>query len=167
MENGSGTSFFFQPFFIGLYIGLILCIIVFIRSKLDNRKLKREIKNLKKHLHTKLDIDSEANEYIKQALESLKKENENLRISLQALYQKPGRREIRELHIYHKAAEILFEKAPGFAPSWQMALREAEADIKKTDTGIIPLVRKFFAGSHTAPQLERGKPAAKDELEDQ
>ncbi len=158
MGNGSETSFFFQPFFIGLYIGLILCLIVFIRAKWESRKFKREIKNLKKHLHTKLDIDSEANEQIKRMIETLKKENENLRISLQALYQKPGRREIRELHIYHRAVEILFEKAPGFAPSWQLALKEAETEIKKSDTGLIPFIKKFFPGSHGHPQLKSSDP---------
>jgi len=113
-----------KPFFIGLYIGLVGCLVLFIRGKLRERKLKRESDKLRHHIQ----------------------ENENLRVTLQSYYQKPGRRELRQLHVYQKAVEILTEKAPGFAPSWQSAVREGEEEMKKAERGFIPLMRRLIPG---------------------
>jgi len=107
-----------KPFFIGLYIGFIICIIIYIRGKTRNRRLKKEILQLKQHIQIKLEIEAEENMRKRQEIETLKKENENLRITLQSYFQKPGRNELKQLHIYQKAVDILTEKAPGFAQSW-------------------------------------------------
>lgn len=143
------SNFLLRPFFIGLYIGLAGCIIIFIRSKFKERKLKKEITNLKHHLQMKLEIEAEEIERRKMEIENLKKENENLRITLQSYYQKPGRREMRQLHVYQKAVEILTDKAPGFAPSWQSALREGEEEMRKAERGVIPFLRKLLPGKST------------------
>jgi uncharacterized membrane protein YciS (DUF1049 family) len=68
------TNLFLKPIFIGLYIGLALCLIIFIREKFQNRKLKKELRNLKQHIQTKLEIDAEANEKRKTEFERLREE---------------------------------------------------------------------------------------------
>ncbi len=122
MSDTFSTSILLKPFALGLYIGFLISLIIFIREKIVQKRLKREIKNLKSHIQTKLEIESESNERKKREIEELKKQNENLRISLQKFIEKPGRRELKQLNLYQKAVEILTVKAPGFAQSWQSAL---------------------------------------------
>ena len=55
-------------------------------------------------------------------LDSLKQQNENLRMTINTLEQKPGRAEIRTLHVYDKAINLMQKRAPGFAPVWQEVL---------------------------------------------
>jgi hypothetical protein len=137
-------TFLTKPFAIGLYAGLVFSLFVFIRGKAAQHRLKRELETLKRHLQTKLDIEAEEHERRKKDLGDLKKENENLRLTIQAYLTKPGRRELRQLLVYQKAIDILTEKAPGFAPSWQSALRDGEEEIRKTETGLFPLVRRLI-----------------------
>jgi uncharacterized membrane protein YciS (DUF1049 family) len=140
-------NFFLKPFLIGLYIGLLGCLVIYIRSKIKGRKFKKEIGRLKQHIQTKLEIEAETTERTKKNIEDLKSQVENLKISLQAYYEKPGRREIRQLHVYQKAVDILTEKAPGFAQSWLSALKESEGEIRKTEKGLIPFIRRLIPGT--------------------
>lgn len=150
MENSNTILVFLtNPFFIGLYIGLIGCVVIYIRMVIKSGTLKKEVKKLKEHLHTKLEIDSEANEEKKKKMDTLKEENSNLRISNQTLASKPGRNEIRQFYVYQKALEIMLETSPGFAPAWQNALREGEAAIEKVDKGFIPFIKKITGGGRT------------------
>ena len=144
MDNQITTSFLLKPIAIGLYIGIFIAIVIFIREKIVQHKLKKEIKSLKMHIQTKLDIESESNEKRKREMEELKKQNENLRITLQNYLKKPGRNELKQLHIYQKALDILTMKAPGFAQSWQSAIEEAEKEMRMMETGIIPFVKKMI-----------------------
>ncbi len=147
METSPETTIFLlRPFFIALYIGLLFSIVIFIREKAHQRKLKKENVKLKEHIQTKLEIEAETNEKVRKDIEELKLQNENLRISLQALDVKPGRSEIKQLHIYQKAVEILTEKAPGFAQSWQSAIKEVQEDMRKIDLGRIPIFRRLLPG---------------------
>lgn len=140
------TDYLLKPFFIGLYIGIIGCIFFFIQGKVKGRKLKKETEKLKQHIQIKLDIEAEENERKKHAIEELKAQCENLRITLQEYMQKPGRKELRQLHLYQRAVEILTEKAPGFAQSWLSALKEGEEEIKKTEKGVVPFIRRLLPG---------------------
>ncbi len=133
-----------NPFVMGLSIGVLLCIVVFVREYLKRSKLQAEMKSLKKHLYQKMDIDSEASEIKRKEFNKLKKENENLRISLESLSQKPGRREVINYHIYQKAIDLVLETAPGFSPVWQKALKEATSEIEKFETGRLPFIKKLL-----------------------
>ena len=151
METSPETTIFLlRPFFIALYIGLLFSIVIFIREKAHQRKLKKENVKLKEHIQTKLEIEAETNEKVRKDIEELKRQNENLRISLQALDVKPGRSEIKQLHIYQKAVEILTEKAPGFAQSWQSTIKEVQEDMRKIDLGRIPIFRRLLPGRRTS-----------------
>ena len=155
MENSNTLlAFFFKPFFIGLYFGLIGCIAIYFRMMVKIGEAKKELKKLKEHLHTKLEIDSEANEDRKDKIETLKEENANLRVTVQTLNNKPGRKEVRQFYVYQKALDIMLETAPGFAPAWHNALREGEAAVEKVDKGILPFMKKISSGGSSEPPAE-------------
>jgi len=148
MDNIEGVAgYLLRPFFIGLYIGIVGCLFFLIQGKIRARKLKKEITRLKQHIHTKLEIEAEDSERKKREIEELRMQSENLRITLHEYMQKPGRRELRQLHLYQKAVEILTEKAPGFAQSWLSALKEGETEMRRTEKGVIPFIRRLLPGS--------------------
>jgi len=133
-----------NPFAKGLLLGLVLCIIIYARSFLRRRELTKEVERLRSHLHTKLEIDGRDNERRKNEHEKLKQERDNLRITVQSLNQKPGRKEVRQYFIHQTALDIMFEKAPGFAPAWQITLKEAESLFEKSEKGVVPLLKRFM-----------------------
>jgi len=152
-------STYIQPFLIGLGVGLILLLIIYIGERTKRSTLKNEIKTLKNHLQNKMEIEAEATENRRKELERLKKENENLRITNQSLAQKPGRREVMNMHVYQKAIGIMTESAQGFAPMWQRALREAETEVEKSDQGSSSFIKKIiptqiFGGSSEPKKLD-------------
>ena len=142
-ETSWYMSILASPFFRGLAIGLVLWLFFWVRYLLQVRELTANIKKLREHLHTKLEIDSAENERRKQEIEKLKEERDNLRNMVQVLNQKPGRPELRQVQIYQKAIEIMFEKSPGFAPAWQITVKEAEEELKRAERGIIPFFKRM------------------------
>ena len=56
-------------------------------------------------------------------MEALKKDNENLRISVKTLGQKPGRAELRQFNIYDNALRKMMLQAPGFSSAWECFAR--------------------------------------------
>ena len=154
-----------NPFVKGLLLGLILCLIVYVRNFLRRRELVKEVDRLRAHLHTKLEIDSRDNERRKLEYEKLKQERDNLRITVQALNHKPGRKEIRQYFIYQTALDIMFEKAPGFAPAWQITLKEAETLFEKSERGVVPLLKRFMPASINK-QAEEYEKISRKSIED-
>lgn len=148
------ASIWGNPFLRGLFIGLLVAVILWVRSLIKVRQLNTDIKKLKEHLHTKLELDSADNERRKAELEKLTRERDNLRNMIQVLNQKSGKMEIRQAQIYQKAAEIMFEKSPGFAPAWQITLKEAEAEMRDAEKGILPFIKRMTSstGSSTSDQ---------------
>lgn len=151
-----------QPFLIGLGVGLLLTLFIYVRERMKISATNKKIEELKKHLQNKLEIEAEATENRRLEIERLKKENENLRVTNQALSQKPGRREVINLHIYQRAVALMTESAHGFAPMWQKALKEAEQEIEKTEQGKSSFIRKiippqFFSdSSYESKKLKPG-----------
>jgi len=153
-----------NPYISGLLIAIIF--FLYIRSLMKIREMSKDIKKLREHLHTKLEIESADNERRKAETEQLKQERDNLRNMVQVLNQKPGRQELRQAQIYQKAVEIMFEKSPGFAPAWQITLKEAEEEMKNAERGIIPFLKRMTStagSSHTESEKSRNKSL---ELED-
>lgn len=136
-----------HPFSIGLGTGLILVLVVWINGILKRRSLVKEIRSLKEHLHTQMGINARGNESTVTELEELRMQTENLRVTNATLKQKPGRAELQTLAVYDKALHIMFAKAPGFAPAWENILEEANEDLKRAETGLIPLIRSVFRPS--------------------
>ena len=126
-------------------IGLLITLVVVWLSSLGARSaMRKEIKDLKKHLHINMSIHAQGAEEMQKEVDKLKRENENLRITVATLSNKPGRAELKMLHIWDKAIKILILKSPAFAPAWEMATEEAKKEVEKTHSGVKALVRKMF-----------------------
>jgi len=163
------TEFFSNPlntFLIGLGIAVVLAGYVWFKGVLGRRELRQELKALKEQLHRQMIILDKGNEKTLAELEALRKQNENLRITVATLKGKPGRAELQTLHAYEHALRLMQKRAPGFAPAWEDALAEAQREADQADTGIIGLVRKAFrpALHASAPRriIDAGEPEASE-----
>jgi hypothetical protein len=158
MEDISWLSVLYTNLFLrGLMIGLFIALTFWIRSLVKARKLKMDIKKLREHLQTKFEIESADNERRKEEMIQLRQERDNLRNMIQVLNQKPGKQEIRQAQVFQKAVETMFEKSPGFAPAWQITLKEAEEEIRKAEKGILPFFKRMTHSAPTAPVTEQRK----------
>lgn len=161
-----------QPFVWGLIAGLVVAGFLwksgFSARRRDAReiqRLERELKELQGHLHTQLKIHASGNEALQAELEGLRRQNENLRIQHAASQQKSGRAELRQLQAFEGALRLMREQAPGFAPAWEKALREAEAELDAAESGLRKLVRRVIpglAGPSSAGPGARGSESASD-----
>ena len=147
-----------NPFTWGLLLGLMIAAFMwksgFAARRHTARDLQRvtaEIKQLQGHLNTQLTIHASGNEALLTELKSLRQQNETLRVNNAALQQKPGRAEQRFLQIQELAIRTMREQAPGFAPAWEKALRQAEADVEAADSGLKKLVRRVLPGLGNSP----------------
>jgi hypothetical protein len=133
-----------SPFTWGLGVGLFLVIVTWLSSLSKSGELRREVRRLREHLHTQMDITSRGNSALRTELDSLKTQNENLRVSIKEWQQKPGRAELRMLAVYDRAIRILNQNAPGFSPVWEKAVRESEEEIVAGETGMSGMLRRAF-----------------------
>jgi biopolymer transport protein ExbB/TolQ len=148
-----------HPFTLGLLLGLLITGFIwksgFSARRNVARELKRvedELKNLQSHLNTQLKITASGNDSLQAELESLRKQNETLRVNNAALQQKPGRAEQRLLQIQEIAIRRMREQAPGFAAAWEQALRQGEQDVDAAESGLLKLVRRVIPGMGNSPQ---------------
>lgn len=137
-----------NQFLIGLGIGVALAIVVLIgmASKTHKKTVqyKEELAKLKKVIVNRMDVESEGLNNLKNELAEVKKQNENLRISVATYSQKPGKKETTRLHIYQQAADRLMINAPGFGAAWQTALKQSEEVFNKAFTGETSFVRRVI-----------------------
>ena len=112
----------------------------------DSKRIQAEMKELQGHLNTQLKINADGNKSVQTELESLRTQNENLRVNLAALQQKPGKAEVRQLQVWESALRTMREQAPGFAPAWEKAVRQAETEMEAADKGLLKLVRRVIPG---------------------
>ena len=145
MEN---MSFSLYSLLLGLTAGLLLCLVVWIQGRI---KTKIQIKNfveeneqLKNHLNTQMHISAKGNEAVQQELLTQRKTIEILKSTVGVLKEKPGRDKLHVLYVYDKAIHLMFEKHPGFATMWASVLKEAEAEIERTESGLLPMIKKVF-----------------------
>lgn len=157
---------------IGFAVGFLLFLIALINNLRLKRKYKKEILKIKSIVTQKMDLESDSYSRLRDEIDELKKQNENLRISVRTLSQKPHRKEVSRLQVYQRAIEIMALRAPGFAPAWQTALSEAETEYEKIFTGLEPFVRKvvpsklidlFDSAPRMTPELEDS--SSEDEIE--
>ena len=89
-------SFLMQEFFIGLGIGIVAAAMIALYSSTRigriRKENKEEVAKLKDMLSMRMELESEGLRKVKEENEELKKINENLRVSLMAMREKPGRR---------------------------------------------------------------------------
>lgn len=165
-----------HPFTLGLLLGLLIAGFIWKSSVAARGHLKREIKRLQEegrelqgHLNTQLKLNAKGTDELQKELDVLRTQNENLRINLATLQNKPGRAEQRQYQISEAAIRAMREQAPGFAPAWEQALRTAEAEYEEAESGIKKLVRKVIPGIGSnasaphAPPLEAAVTEDKEE----
>ncbi len=119
----------------------------YIKSRFEIKKYKNELKEYKEHLNRHMNLTDSGNKNLENDLEKLKKENENLRISVQTLGQKAGRSELRLLNIYDATIRKMMMKAPGFSSAWEVALQEAEKEYEDSEQGFTTIIKKVFTPS--------------------
>jgi len=130
----------------GVVVGWFLS---YIKSRFEVGAYKKEIKEYKEHLNRQMKITNEGSKNLEGELATLKKENENLRISVQTLGQKPGRAEVRLLNIYDAALRKMMMRAPGFSSAWEMSLQESEREYEENEKGFRSIIKKVFGPSIT------------------
>ena len=109
-----------------------------------SREARKEVRRLREHLNTQMDITQRGNTAMKAELDTLKTQNENLRVQVREWQTKPGPGEMRQLAVYDRAIRILNQNAPGFSPVWERAVKESEEEIAATDTGVSSVLRRAF-----------------------
>lgn len=139
------ANFNFGHFGIGLGIGMLVTLLTWANGMMSRWNLKRQTTTLKESLHTQMQINARGNSELAGELEKLKKENENLRISIATLSSKPGRAELKKLHIWDTAIGLMNSKWPAFGPAWAEAIADAKQEIDDVDTGVKALVKRAFA----------------------
>ena len=143
-----------HPFALGLYVGVFFCIYIFFSEMARRRHLKVKIRelegtneSLKNSLHTQMSITEKGNRSREEEVDDLKKQNENMRISLATLQNKPGAAELKMLYTFDRAISIMNQRTPGFSAVWEGVLLEAQKEVEESTSGIRGLIRKVFKPS--------------------
>ncbi len=129
MENPS--SYLAHPFVWGLGLGLLF----FIFSAWAHFKTKRELRRYRKHLSDKLELEARQYEIVRREKETVGKENENLRLRIGQLNEKPEQKMLRDLEVLSRAEKRMILQAPGFAGAWENAKAAAIEELTAEDQG--------------------------------
>lgn len=132
---------------IAVVVWLATIIIMWLNGISKRSSLKKEVESLKKHLHNQMEINSKGTESQKKEMQKLKKKIENLQTTLATLKGKTSTEEKRMLMLYDKAIHLMYEKAPGFAASWEMILKDAQEELDKADDGSEKVTKKIIRPS--------------------
>lgn len=139
---------FLHPFALGFYLGCVFLLL----SLYQYFRLKGELGRFRRHLSDKLEIEAETMKKIKLEQESLRRENESLRIKVNALNETPDRKLQRDLEIYARAEKRMLLNVPGFAPAWETAKTEAHNELAEEEGGRSApkrIFQRLFGGSGT------------------
>jgi hypothetical protein len=128
-------DFLNNHFYWGLGIGIGIGLIAIIFGILRLWETKGEVKRLRRHLADKLELEADATSRLRQDLQELKQQNENLRIKVANLNQFPDKRLQRELEIFARAERFMVSSSPGFPAVWEEAKRSAIGDLEQEENG--------------------------------
>lgn len=155
-----------EKFFIGLGVGLFFALAALVwqysKRRILEKETKAEIERLKSTITDRMDIEADGVRKLKEQVEDLTKQNENLRITNAALMQKPDRADSQRLAVYQKAVDRLTINSPGFGPAWQSALKESEEEFSKIYSGTEAFWKKVLPRRTDAKLIEE---TAEDEPE--
>jgi hypothetical protein len=124
-------NIFLSDFALGFYLGCIFLVI----ACYNYLRLKGELSRFRRHLSDKLEIEAETMKKTKAEQEVLRKENESLRVKVNALNEIPDRKLQRDLEIYARAEKRMLLNVPGFAPAWETAKTEAHNELTEEEAG--------------------------------
>jgi hypothetical protein len=149
-------EFLTQPFALGFYTGcFLLCIALY-----HHFKLKLEHARYKRMLGDKMEIEAATMSKMKGELETVRKENENLRIKVQTLSETGDGKTVKDLEVFARAEKKMMVAAPGFAGPWEQAKQAAFHDLSEEDAGKATPKRffqRFFGGSGSSTPVESVK----------
>ncbi len=140
---------FLSPFALGFYLGCVFLVI----SIYNYLRLKGELARFRRHLSDKLEIEAETMKKMKGDVETLRKENETLRVKVNALNELPDRKVQRDLEVFARAEKRMLLTVPGFAPAWETAKTEAHHELASEEAGTSAPKRIFarlFGGGGAA-----------------
>ena len=150
--------FLMQEFLIGLGIGLVVAAIasLYLSTRIGRvrKEKEEEIARFKDMLSARMELESEGLKKVREENEELKKANENLRVSLMAMREKPGRKEAQKLQIMQKAVDRLMLNSPGFATAWQVEMHDSEEEFQKMYSGIVPFIKRHIPGRSEAQLVD-------------
>lgn len=132
---------------VGLALWAITLLITWINGIVKRKAIAKELKELKKHLHNQMGINAKGIQLKEEELIALTKKNENLQLTLANLKTKTSVEEKQMLLLYDKAIHLMYERAPGFAPSWEIILKEAETELDRIDDGSAKFTKKLIRPS--------------------
>jgi len=147
------SNLLLHPFTLGLGLGLIFTALALWRVI----GLKLDLSRFKRHLSERLEVEAASIGKLKTDLETLRKENEQLRIRVAEFNQVPEWRAQRALEVFARAEKRMLLGAPGFAPAWENAKAAAEDELKEEEAGR-SLPKRVFAKLFSTP------PATREEL---
>jgi len=149
------------PFYLCVFGGGLLLGLIFATFAWNNARIACNERNkFKMMLGEKMEVESTALAQLKSELETLRKQNENLRIKVSELNQSPEKRLQRELEIYARAEKRLIEKSPGFPSAWESARKESHDELTLEEAGqTLPkrIFQKFTALTTSSRTPETGK----------
>jgi hypothetical protein len=122
---------FLHPFAVGFYCASIFTVLVLYQYF----RLKGELARFRRHLSDKLEIEAETMKNTKREVENLRKENESLRVKVNALNELPDRKIQRDLEVYARAEKRMLINVPGFAPAWETAKSESHVELVEEEGG--------------------------------
>jgi cell division protein FtsB len=154
-------DFLNNHFYLGLGVGFVIGLIPMLYAVMRLFETKNEVKRLKRHLADKLELEADATSRLRQDLQELKQQNENLRIKVANLNQLPDKRLQRELEIFARAERFMVSSSPGFPAVWEEAKRSAIGDLEQEENGQSLPKRVFNAllnrpASRIPDQLQEG-----------
>ena len=115
--------------------GFLLGSVFLVMALWNHWKTKREFARYKTHLSDKLELDSRNLQDLNKERTRLAQENENLRVQIARLNEKPDNKLQRELEVLARAEKHMMMNAPGFAPAWEMAKSQAASSLQSEETG--------------------------------
>lgn len=147
-----------RPFSLGLELGLLVAAFGFWRLLV----VKWELHRFKQHLSDRVELEAASVKQTKSELETLRRENEQLRIRVQAFNERADWKAPRDLEVYARAEKRMLLTVPGFAPAWENAKSEAQAELQAEDTGLsLPkrmFTRLFGSSNHSTQQVREALP---------
>jgi cell division protein FtsB len=146
------SNFFLSQFALGFYLASVFTVI----ATYHLFRAKGELSRFRRHLSDRLEIEAEAMRKMKGEGETLRKENESLRVKVNALNEQPERKLQRDLEIYARAEKQMLIQVPGFAPAWETAKTTAHNELAEEEAGRSAPKRLFsrlFGGGGSAAAL--------------
>ncbi len=138
--------------FWALILGFAIGFLLFFSSFRAHWKTKSEFRRYKKMLGDKMELEHKQLSDLTREREKYTKENENLRLQISRLNDRPENKLQREMEIYARAEKQMTINAPGFAPAWEIAKSQALAQIETEEKGnSFPqrIFRKLVGGGTT------------------